>query len=96
MPTRLRASARVSCESRDASVVASQIALAEIPSPLVDETVPAPILCPVCGTARQGDSTSCDDCGYYFSSADLARSAASQPAAATAVNNPTRRTNERT
>jgi protein phosphatase len=37
---------------------------------------PEPILCPVCGTARKGDDASCSDCGYYYSPADLARSAA--------------------
>jgi protein phosphatase len=50
--------------------------LPEIPSPLVDEVAPAPILCPVCGAARKGESSSCDDCGYYFSPADLAGSTA--------------------
>ncbi|HZV03754.1 MAG TPA: protein phosphatase 2C domain-containing protein [Gemmataceae bacterium] len=34
--------------------------------------VETPILCPVCGTARKGEELSCGDCGYYFSTADLA------------------------
>jgi serine/threonine protein phosphatase PrpC len=37
---------------------------------------PPPLLCPVCGSPRRGESPSCDDCGYYFSKADLARAAA--------------------
>jgi protein phosphatase len=62
-------------------------AVPELPSPLVDEKAPveeaapaAPILCPVCGTARKGEDASCADCGYYYSPADLAR-AAGAPAA---------------
>jgi serine/threonine protein phosphatase PrpC len=55
--------------------------LPEIPPPLIDEAARPAILCPVCSAARKGDSLSCDDCGYYFSSADLARSAAAPPAA---------------
>ncbi|HWG42620.1 MAG TPA: protein phosphatase 2C domain-containing protein, partial [Gemmataceae bacterium] len=58
-------------------------AIPAIPSPLVGEsTEPAPILCPVCTAPRKGDDTSCGDCGYYFSPADLAGGAAAQPAAA--------------
>jgi serine/threonine protein phosphatase PrpC len=46
--------------------------LPEIPSPLIDESAAAPILCPVCAAPRKGEESSCGDCGYYFSPADLA------------------------
>ncbi|HEY7315905.1 MAG TPA: protein phosphatase 2C domain-containing protein [Gemmataceae bacterium] len=59
-----------------------QETLPEIPSPLVDAAAPPTILCPICGAARKGDSSSCDDCGYYFSAADLARGTVAAPAAA--------------
>jgi serine/threonine protein phosphatase PrpC len=37
---------------------------------------PAPILCPICAAPRVGEAASCHDCGYYFSSADLAQTSA--------------------
>ena len=44
---------------------------------------PAPIVCPVCGAPRKGDEPSCDDCGYYFSPADLAPASRPRASAAT-------------
>jgi serine/threonine protein phosphatase PrpC len=47
--------------------------LSELPSALVAEpAAPAVVLCPVCAAARKGEESSCGDCGYYFSPADLA------------------------
>lgn len=46
-----------------------------------DPEPPAAILCPVCQSPRRGDLESCDDCGYYYSSADLAGGAAQAQAA---------------
>jgi protein phosphatase len=41
------------------------------------EAPPAPtILCPICQAARVDGAVSCHDCGYYFTSADLAAAAA--------------------
>jgi serine/threonine protein phosphatase PrpC len=40
----------------------------EMPVPMIE----AAVLCPVCGTARRGEESSCGDCGYYFSAEDLA------------------------
>jgi serine/threonine protein phosphatase PrpC len=52
-------------------------AIPDVSPPVVEAPkAPEPILCPVCGTARKGDDLSCDDCGYYYSPADLARNAA--------------------
>jgi protein phosphatase len=36
-------------------------------------TGPVPFPCPICTSLRQGDSPSCQDCGYYFAEADLAQ-----------------------
>lgn len=33
--------------------------------------VPAQIVCPICHSVRTGDSSCCEDCGYYFSENDL-------------------------
>jgi serine/threonine protein phosphatase PrpC len=47
-------------------------------APLPAEEPPAPaatLLCPVCGSSQSRTAASCADCGYYFSPADLARSA---------------------
>ncbi len=53
---------------------------AEVKAPPVVEAKPAappaPFACPVCGSLRKGESLSCDDCGYYYSRADLARASA--------------------
>jgi serine/threonine protein phosphatase PrpC/serine/threonine protein kinase len=46
----------------------AEMPLSEIAAP----PEPAPILCPVCNSPRQGNSLSCADCGYYFSPNDLA------------------------
>ena len=57
---------------------ASDVPLAELaseaepPSSPKDADKSAPVLCPVCGAARRGAESSCGDCGYYFSTADLA------------------------
>jgi serine/threonine protein phosphatase PrpC len=69
----------------------------EIPSPLVEEpTGPAPILCPVCAASRKGEESSCGDCGYYFSPADLApRAAVSATANSTTPPPPATRLKER-
>jgi serine/threonine protein phosphatase PrpC/serine/threonine protein kinase len=50
----------------------------ETPAAPARETPAAPVAfpCPVCGSPRRGESPSCDDCGYYFSKADLVRAAA--------------------
>ncbi len=45
------------------------------PPPETEPAAPPPFLCPVCGSPRQGERPSCDDCGYYYSAADLARAA---------------------
>jgi protein phosphatase len=66
--------------------VAEQVA-EEAPAPPLP-TAAAALLCPVCGTPRQGDDSSCGDCGYYYSSADLARAAAAAPAAAAVPEGP--------
>jgi protein phosphatase len=34
---------------------------------------PVPFPCPICSSLRQGDNPMCNDCGYYFTAADLAR-----------------------
>ncbi len=52
--------------------------------PAEEPAAAAPILCPVCGAARRGEESSCGDCGYYFSPADLAPRGVTQEAAATA------------
>ncbi len=44
---------------------------AEAPSMPRDADKSTPVLCPVCGAARRGEESSCGDCGYYFSPADL-------------------------
>jgi serine/threonine protein phosphatase PrpC len=60
--------------------------LPEIPSALVPEsTAPAPIVCPVCASPRKDDESSCGDCGYYFSPADLAPRNGSAAAATNAT-----------
>src|SRR5882724_9622334 len=43
-------------------------------APLAPEPPPAPalLICPVCGSANPKRVPSCDDCGYYFSAAELA------------------------
>jgi protein phosphatase len=58
----------------------------ELPSPLQEgPTAPAPILCPVCASPRKGEELSCDDCGYYFSPADLAPRNGASPTEAVPV-----------
>ncbi len=54
---------------------------AETRSSLKDVDRSAPVLCPVCGAARRGAESSCGDCGYYFSPADLAPRHAAQSGA---------------
>jgi serine/threonine protein phosphatase PrpC len=67
-------------EAVEAVPAAEAVAVAE-PAPAeaapAAEPAAAPIPCPVCGTLRAGEATSCQDCGYYFSPADLARAAGS-------------------
>jgi serine/threonine protein phosphatase PrpC len=52
----------------------------EAPPAEVEAPPPRTILCPVCQSPRQGEETSCADCGYYFSEADLAGGAAASSA----------------
>jgi protein phosphatase len=65
------------------AVAAEPVAEEVIPEalPMEPAAAPAPVAfpCPICGSLRQGDSSSCMDCGYYFTAADLARAV---PAAA--------------
>jgi serine/threonine protein phosphatase PrpC/serine/threonine protein kinase len=73
----------------EAAPVAEAVEVAEpveaAPAAAIAEAAPAPpaqagpLPCPICGSARVGDSTSCGDCGYYYTEADLAGGA---PAAA--------------
>jgi serine/threonine protein phosphatase PrpC len=50
-----------------------------IAQPVLPEVPPAPgaVTCPVCRSIQSLPRISCDDCGYYFSPADLANAAAS-------------------
>lgn len=56
----------------------------DLPAPLQEEPaaeagaapLEKPVLCPICASPRKGEESSCTDCGYYFSPADLAPSAA--------------------
>jgi serine/threonine protein phosphatase PrpC len=50
--------------------VSDNLAASAPPAP--PAAVPAPVLCPVCGSPRANEQASCGDCGYYFSAADLA------------------------
>jgi serine/threonine protein phosphatase PrpC len=56
-------------------VAAPEAPIAEIPVAAPVEA-PAAILCPICAAPRVGEAASCHDCGYYFSSADLAQASA--------------------
>jgi serine/threonine protein phosphatase PrpC len=56
----------------EAEPVAEAAPAAEPPSPpLAEPTAPAPILCPICGAARQDQKPFCADCGYYFRPEDF-------------------------
>jgi protein phosphatase len=50
--------------------------------PLAEPAPAAPITCPVCGTVNPRAEPSCNDCGYYFSEADLKPDAGAPAAAA--------------
>jgi serine/threonine protein phosphatase PrpC len=50
----------------------------KLPAPPA-ETVAPTVLCPVCSSPRVGSESSCADCGYYFSEADLAGTSAPAP-----------------
>jgi protein phosphatase len=69
------------------AVTAKSEPLPDLPAPLVGEpTAPPPVVCPVCTATRKGEESSCGDCGYYFSPADLApRTAAPSSGASNGV-----------
>jgi len=75
----------VQAETPVEDVAADEPAVEAIPSPLLGEpAVPAPVVCPICAAVRKGEDSSCGDCGYYYSPADLAGGAAAPPASAAA------------
>ncbi len=69
--------------STETATVPTAEPVAEPVQPTAPETAPPsaeeePFACPICGSLRKADSPSCDDCGYYFSEADLARATPTQ------------------
>ncbi len=82
--------------------LAMPVTLIEASEPLAEvvevaEVTAVVINCPVCGSARRGEMSCCDDCGYYFTAADLAAAGDGECAPTTAdpVAMPTARLQDR-
>jgi protein phosphatase len=54
---------------------------ADAEAPPAAESAPVAVACPVCGSPHVGERPCCADCGYYFSSEELAAGAVAVPVA---------------
>jgi serine/threonine protein phosphatase PrpC len=64
-------------EALPVAELAEETPSATAPASVPENRIPAPaaLPCPVCGSPRVDGQTSCGDCGYYFSPAELAATA---------------------
>jgi PPM family protein phosphatase len=67
--------------SVEESFPTAELAAQPVEQPVTSST----IRCPICGLTQEPKETSCPDCGYYFSAADLARAAGTPPPAPAAA-----------
>jgi serine/threonine protein phosphatase PrpC len=96
-PEAVPADEPVAVETEPAELPVAEAVPVETPPPLPEAPVaatpvappppaarPTAFDCPVCSSSNPVEQTSCSDCGYYFSPADLAAAGAGEPAAASA------------